>query len=69
MQVLIKRDLVTRSQRIFRSGRQMELPDGEARILIRRGVAEAVRPKPKKRAARKRKPTPDGEAGTEHGSQ
>jgi len=43
MRVKILRDLQTRSGRVFREGREHDLSDGEARVLIRRGVAKAVR--------------------------
>jgi transketolase C-terminal domain/subunit len=52
MRVMILRDLQTRSGRMFREGRQHDLSAGEARVLIRRGVARAVRAaKPLKRRA------------------
>lgn len=43
MRVKILRDLQTRSGRIFREGREHDLSDGEARVLVRRGVARIVR--------------------------
>lgn len=45
MRVKILRDLQTRSGRVFREGREHDLSDGEARVLIRRGVAKIIRTK------------------------
>jgi len=58
MRVKILRDLQTRSGRVFREGREHDLTAGEARVLIRRGVAKAVR------AARKTRRKAGAEAGT-----
>lgn len=40
---MILRDLQTRSGHVFREGREHDLSDGEARVLIRRGVAKQIR--------------------------
>lgn len=52
MRVRILRDLQTRSGRVFREGREHDLSDGEARVLIRRGVAKAIRAGRDKRTRR-----------------
>jgi hypothetical protein len=43
MRVKILRDLVTRGGRTFREGREHDMSDGEANVLIRRGIAVAMR--------------------------
>lgn len=57
MRVRILRDLRTRGGRTFREGAEHELAGGDARVLIRRGVAVAVR------EARKAKRRSTSEAG------
>lgn len=49
---MILRDLQTRSGRVFREGREHDLTDGEARVLIRRGVAKQIRTEREKRVRR-----------------
>lgn len=49
MRVKILRDLQTRSGRVFRTGVEHDLTDGEARVLCRRGVAVVVRTEKLKR--------------------
>jgi len=45
VRVEILRDRQTRAGRVFRKGRTYDLSDGEARVLIRRGIAKAIRAK------------------------
>jgi hypothetical protein len=49
-EVRILRDLMTRNGRVFRSNTLRTLSDGEATLLIRRGIAEvAHKPEPRRR--------------------
>lgn len=49
MRVLILRDLRTSGGRTFRTGTQHTLTDGDASVLIRRGVAVEHKPQRKRR--------------------
>lgn len=62
MRVKILRDLQTRSGRVFREGREHDLSDGEARVLIRRGVAKIIRTE-KRRPISVKAGTPDSSGG------
>jgi len=50
MRVKILRDLKTRNGRVFRKGREHDLADGDASVLIRRGVARLIRRKTRGKA-------------------
>lgn len=61
MRVRILRDLRTRAGRTFREGAEHELAGGDARVLIRRGVAVAIRDAKK---ARRRSASEAGDANS-----
>ena len=61
MRVRILRDLRTRAGRTFREGAEHDLAGGDARVLIRRGVAVAIR---EPRKTRRRSTSEAGDADT-----
>lgn len=59
MFVRILRDKTTRGGRIFRAGKILELADGDAAVLIRRKIAEAIGVSPMRRPSGKRQRSDD----------